>query len=293
MIVLSYYPGCSLKTSSSFFEKSITKVLPRFGIGLEELEDWSCCGATAARAVDETLADALVARNLALAEKKARHFFAPCSACYNRAVVTNEKIRIDGKRRAEINDMIKPGRCLGTLKITNIIELFRDYVGVEQIAAKAAFDLGDLRVVPYYGCVLTRIPKTETFDDREYPQAMDRILSAAGAKVLDWPYRTECCGASRTVIDKKITLRLSSLIVDRAFSEGAHAVVTSCPLCQMNLDLLPHLGGTVSRLPVLFLTEILELALFGTLTGRRAHMINADAVTEKVRRKEKAGGGLA
>ena len=70
MVTLSYFPGCSLKTGSKFYETSVRKVFSSYGIELKEIDDWSCCGASAAHTVDEELAHALVARNLALAERE-------------------------------------------------------------------------------------------------------------------------------------------------------------------------------------------------------------------------------
>jgi len=53
----------------------------------------------------------------------------------------------------------------------------------------------------------------------------------------------------------------------------------------MNLDLLPYLGRKDRNLPVLFLTEVLELALFGTLKGTGSHIISVDETIKKVKRK--------
>ena len=71
----------------------------------------------------------------------------------------------------------------------------------------------------------------------------------------------ECCGAAKTLTDKEMTVRLSERIMGRAISAGADAIVTPCPLCQMNLDLLPSLGSTAPVIPTLFLSEVFELAL--------------------------------
>ena len=51
MITLSYYPGCSMKTSSKFYETSLKEVFSFYGIGLKELDDWSCCGSSAAHTI--------------------------------------------------------------------------------------------------------------------------------------------------------------------------------------------------------------------------------------------------
>jgi heterodisulfide reductase subunit B2 len=281
---LAYYPGCSLKSSSRFYEESMERVFRFYGIPMEELEDWSCCGALAVRSLDEGLSAVLMARNLALAEERGRNLFAPCSACYNRAKVVTEKIRTDGDLRGLIQDALNPLPCFGSVEVKNILEVLHEYVGVGEIYETRVVELAGLRVVPYYGCVLTRMAGVVPSDDPEIPSTMDRLIMALGAEVIDWPLRTDCCGGSKTVISRETTLSLSSAIMDRALDLGAHAIVTSCPLCQMNLDLLPSLGRKDPCLPVLFITEVFELALFGDLAGARAHMIPTTALRGRIQR---------
>ena len=284
MAALTYYPGCSLKTSSKFYETSIKQVFSSYGIEIQELPDWSCCGASAAHTVDDRLAHALVARNLALAEARDHHFFAPCSACYIRSKVTNERMRQDKEFRKDINNVISPLKCLGTGEVKNIIEVLHDHVGIELIARGLRYDLSSLKAVPYYGCVLTRVMGMEAFDDKENPTSMDSLLWALGVELISWPYKMECCGASKTLTNKDVTCTLSGKIMDRAILLGADAIVTPCPLCQLNLDLLPYLGRTEKALPILFLSEVFELALFGRLTGSNSHVIAVDEVAKKVKK---------
>lgn len=284
-VTLSYFPGCSLKTSSKFYEASIRKVFDTFGIGLRELDDWSCCGASAAHTVDEGLAHALVARNLAIAEGEGLNFFAPCSACYTRSKITNDTVRRDVALQDEVNRAIAPHTCTGTVEVKNIIEVLDDYVGLEAIPRNVKYDLSALRIVPYYGCVLTRLMRVKPYDDRENPKSMDWLLGALGTTLVDWPYKMECCGASKTVTHKQVTKRLSEKIMDKAIALGADAIVTPCPLCQMNLDLLPQLGRTKPGLPVLFLSEVFELALYGKLEGTASHLIPVDGLLAKVKEK--------
>ena len=283
MAALTYYPGCSLKTSSKFYETSIKQVFSSYGIEIQELPDWSCCGASAAHTVDDRLAHALVARNLALAEARDHHFFAPCSACYIRSKVTNERMRQDKEFRKDINNVISPLKCLGTGEVKNIIEVLHDHVGIELIARGLRYDLSSLKAVPYYGCVLTRVMGMEAFDDKENPTSMDSLLWALGVELISWPYKMECCGASKTLTNKDVTYTLSGKIMDRAILLGADAIVTPCPLCQLNLDLQPYLGRTEKALPILFLSEVFELALFGRLTGSNSHVIAIDEIVKKVK----------
>ena len=64
-----YYPGCSLEGSAREYDLSTRAFLTAVGAELVEIEDWSCCGATAAHSLSETMAVALPARNIAAAEK--------------------------------------------------------------------------------------------------------------------------------------------------------------------------------------------------------------------------------
>ena len=66
---LSFYPGCSLEGMANDYCESIYAVFKTLGIDLVEIEDWSCCGATAAHSLSEVMSVILPARNLAAAEK--------------------------------------------------------------------------------------------------------------------------------------------------------------------------------------------------------------------------------
>ena len=66
---VGYYPGCALHGSSNDYETSVRACLGVLDVNLRELDDWICCGATAAHSLNHKLAVALPARNLALAER--------------------------------------------------------------------------------------------------------------------------------------------------------------------------------------------------------------------------------
>ncbi|OPY02002.1 MAG: succinate dehydrogenase/fumarate reductase iron-sulfur subunit [Syntrophorhabdus sp. PtaB.Bin047] len=282
MITLSYFPGCSLTSSSSFYDRSLRRVLSFYGVELRELEDWSCCGAAAAPAMGHDLADVLNARNIAIAERSGLHLLAPCSACYARTRASAVKIAGDRSTRKMVNEALAPMSAKGSVEVRNVIEAFLQYVGVERIAASVAYGINSIRAVPYYGCLLTRIMDVPSSDDVEDPSGMDVLLDALGASVVPWQFKTECCGAGSTVTDSDRTAHLSGRIMAMALKAGANAVVTTCPLCQLNLDLTAHLRTDLPGVPVLFLTEIFELALFGRAEGSRNHLISMAGIEGSV-----------
>ena len=64
-----YYPGCSMDASARAYARSLRAVMGPLGLELTEVDDWNCCGATEYRSLSPVGAHALVARNLALAER--------------------------------------------------------------------------------------------------------------------------------------------------------------------------------------------------------------------------------
>ena len=65
----TFYPGCAYDSSGLPIRFSIEATNPLMDIELLELEDWTCCGASAADTSSRLLSLALPARNLALAAR--------------------------------------------------------------------------------------------------------------------------------------------------------------------------------------------------------------------------------
>ena len=95
---VSYYPGCSLEATARDYRESLEYVCRRLGIELAEIDDWSCCGATAAHSTDEFLSLALPARNLALAEQAGLDVVVPCPMCFNRLKTTEQALKAESPK---------------------------------------------------------------------------------------------------------------------------------------------------------------------------------------------------
>ena len=80
MLEYAYYPGCSLEHTASPYDKSVREVFKALGIGLKEIEDWNCCGATMYMSVKKVVGYSISARNLALAQNMGLDICAPCSS---------------------------------------------------------------------------------------------------------------------------------------------------------------------------------------------------------------------
>ena len=261
---LSLYPGCSLESSSAQYRESLDQVLMSLEIDCPELVDWNCCGASSAHALDPQLDLTLTLRNLVLAEQQEHpNILAPCAACYHRLSSANLKFLRDSDLLADFNT--RTGLFYqGTARILNILDLFANIVGPDRIQARVERSMSELRVVCYYGCLNTRVPGLDPYDDRECPTSMDRIVEALGATPVDWCSRTDCCGASLFITAENVSARLVAGILSDAVAREADCIVVACPMCQTNLDAKqPEFCdryGIPRTTPVLFLTQLMGLA---------------------------------
>jgi heterodisulfide reductase subunit B len=259
-----YYPGCSLHSTASEYDLSFRKVCKRLGIDVEEVKDWTCCGTTPAHATSRLLSTALPLKVLADAERAgATELLVPCASCVQRLKIAVHEAEGDEGLKRRVDEAL--GVSYGfSVRILHPLEIFAGEEMLARIEREVRREPGQLRVVCYYGCLLTRPPKVMRFDECEYPMSMDRILRAAGVETLDWCYKTDCCGAALALTRTEIVRKLGFEILNEARAVGAEAVAVACPLCHANLDTRQEeIGreyGTDFRLPVFYFTQLMGLA---------------------------------
>lgn len=252
----SYFPGCSLHSTGVEFGLSTEAVFDHLGLELIELKDWNCCGASSAHALDHTLSLCLPARNLAIAQEAGHDLVAPCAACFNRMKNCDYVLRGNQELCAQIESTVG-FHFNGEISIRPLPGVLYEDCGTEGIQAQVTRPLSGLKVVPYYGCLLIRPPKVVQFDQAENPQILTKLLRAAGAQVMDWSYATECCGGSLSLSRSGLVRNMVSRLVAHAREAGAEALVTACPLCQVNLEMRQAANP---KIPAFYFTELLGLA---------------------------------
>jgi heterodisulfide reductase subunit B len=233
---LGYYPGCALHGTSNDYEASVRACLGALGVGLKEVNEWICCGATAAHSINHKLSIALPARNLALAERDGfDEMLAPCPMCSMELLKTSALLKSDDALRKETARIVELD-FEGRTGVLNLIQVFQK-VGLDRIKEAVKRPLEGVKAACYYGCLLTRPPETLRFDDCERPSSMEAVIAAVGGAAVEWNFKTECCGAGMTMANEDIVLDLAHKILTNAAAHGANCVVVACPMCHVNLDM--------------------------------------------------------
>jgi heterodisulfide reductase subunit B2 len=283
---LGYYPGCSLTGTAKEFDASLRALLATLGVEMQELADWSCCGASSAHALNHLLALALPLHNLSLAQAQGcGEVLAPCAACFSRLAGAQAAVQHDEALRGRVEYVLEhplPGR-VGVLNLLDILTR----IGTEAIRAKVTLPMDGLKIACYYGCLLVRPPEVAHCDDTEHPQVMEQLVSATGATAIDWNFKTECCGAAHAIARTDIVVDLSRKLLDDAQARGADVVVVACPMCHANLDMRQramHKTGHTD-IPILYLTELLGLAMGvdARALGLHQHMTATAPLLAKLR----------
>ena len=271
---LSFYPGCSLEGMAVDYARSIDAVFQALDIDLIEIDDWSCCGATAAHSLSEAMSVILPARNLYAAEQMGLDIVSCCANCFNRLRFSQQMIQ---KRVLDI-----PWPVTGDLKVHDMTRFLAEPGMIKEIKKRVIKPLNGLKLVCYYGCQMVRPPRITGYKDYENPQTLDRISAATGANVIDWSYKATCCGASIGIARKEIGDSLTNRLLDKARRAGAEAIVVSCPLCQSNLDIIQKDRLEVP-IPIFYFTELLRLSFSdrGNPNWFKMHFANPVPILKK------------
>lgn len=253
----AYYPGCSLESTACEYNASVLAAFETLGVGLQELEDWNCCGASSAHSLNHNLALALPARNLAIAQQSGLDVVMPCAACFNRHKVVDHTLRTNPEKRAYLEETAG-FTYTGNVSVLALLDVISNRVGLDKVKALVKRPLTGLKAVSYYGCLLVRPPEITQFEDPDNPQLMNRLLESLGAEPCAWSYATDCCGGGLSLTKPTAAARMVGRLAERAQEAGAQAIVTSCPLCQINLEM--RQSGAKGKMPIFFFTELIGLA---------------------------------
>ena len=264
-----YYPGCSLEKNAYSYHQSAIAATKPFGVEFVEIDDWNCCGATEYFALNLTAAYSLVARNLAIAAKQDNNgqVVAPCSACFLNLSKAAQYLTDSPALNAKVNTALAAGGMHydpGHLRVRHLLDIVVNDIGYDAIAEKVTKPLKGLRIAPYYGCLIVRPGYQGVFDDYEYPTTLDRLVKTLGATVVDYPMKAHCCGGHMTQISQSTGLELIRQLLQNAADNEADAIVTLCPMCQLNLDAYQNdvnkFFKTNYQIPILYFTQVMGLA---------------------------------
>jgi heterodisulfide reductase subunit B len=208
---------------------------------------------------------ALPARILAMAEKMEgpNEILVPCSACYLNLKKVEVRIKKEPEVSDKVNEILKEAQLHlnGRVHVRHLLDVLSKDLDPEIIRSRLRRSLSQFRIAPYYGCQCLR--PYQVFDDPESPRSMEPLIEATGATIHPWKMGGRCCGASHMNTKMDVGLELVGVILKAA--QGADAIVTVCPMCQINLEGYQQKVSKINSMDlgitVLYLPQLLGLAI--------------------------------
>ena len=106
-MILSYYPGCTLKTKAQDLDLYARKSAEVLGVTMEELEEWQCCGAVYPMASDEIATKLSAVRALENAKEKGQDLLTLCSACHHVIKRVNHDMQTNADMQMKVNNYLQ------------------------------------------------------------------------------------------------------------------------------------------------------------------------------------------
>ncbi len=257
-----YYPGCTLYSKAKNLDRCARQAAALLDIELEEMPSWNCCGAIYNTNTDDLAAQVGPVRNLAKASQLGNKLVTLCAACYNVLKRAGEHLNATGfeEDRKRILEFVDEP-FFQNVEVVHYLEILKE-IGFEKIKERVTKPLNGLKVASYYGCLMVRPKDVLKFDDPENPEVMDRLITTLCGAPVRFDFKAECCGGYLVINRREVANACSLRVIENARTCGAETIVTTCPLCQYNLESaqLAKLPAD-KRMPILYFTQVLGLAL--------------------------------
>lgn len=263
----AFFPGCVLKGAAGEAYTSMQKVCEKLDIELEEIPNWTCCGASHAQGVNDFAALVVNARNISIAENMGLPIMTVCNTCTLQLRNAKKLLDSDQALKDKVNGILKdsghPYEYKGTSEITHFLWVLDK--NPEILNGKVTKPLTGVKVAAYYGCHILRPNDVMNYEDGKNPHSFEKLVKALGADPVPFDESRLCCGFHALYPAEDDVMRAVGKIITSADKAQAQMIVTPCPLCQMQFDMYGDEGvstvGTASELPILHLQQLVGLAL--------------------------------
>jgi len=262
----AFYTGCTTPYRLPGYELSSRKVAEALEIELVDMKEPNCCGLPIEH-VNWMAGMTLSARNLSLAEEMGLDMAVICNGCAGMLARTNAKLKEDKSLRERVNAILKPEglEFKGKINVKHLAKILVEDLGEEKLRKSIVKRFHGMKAAVHYGCHVLMPSKLLGVEDPDFPEFLDRIVEATGAKSVGYAEKRLCCGGLLQSINEEISLRLTGEKLVNIKDAEVNALVTMCPFCfvsySRNQKTAAELIGENLDIPVVHYTQLLGLAL--------------------------------
>jgi len=262
----AFFQGCNIPIRIPQYATSTMAVLEKFGIELEVVPEFNCCGYPV-RNVDEKAYILPSIRNMAIAEKRGQDIVVNCNCCFASLQKARNVAAKDPSLLEEMNAVLAGEglRYSGQCQVKHYLAVLYEEVTQEALKKQFTSMFSKLQVAVIHGCHILRPREITLFDNSFVPMITNTLLAATGVNSLDWQGRLECCGAALAGINNDLSHKLLLDKIISAKAAGARFIVPVCSYCYLQFDTMQmnikHKLPDKEILPTVLLPQLLGLCL--------------------------------
>ncbi|MDR2866081.1 MAG: hypothetical protein LBV13_01550 [Methanomassiliicoccaceae archaeon] len=235
------YSGCLIQSRLPFIEAATKFILKKLKVNADDIEDFTCCmEPVGLRSLGPDTWRNVGARIHSIAA--GRKILTICDGCNMSLSEAGKEISSEEGKRAVSGVMKEIGRSITVTEVTGMLEFLHGRIGdiKKKLVTKIDFDLA---VFPgchcEAACKMKGLSATDMLSD---------IVKALGGNAVRLPNNL-CCGGGLAGVDAELEKKVMSESITAARNAGAFAVITSCPFCFLQFDM-------VGRQTTLHLSEL-------------------------------------
>jgi CoB--CoM heterodisulfide reductase subunit B len=264
---VTFFWGCQIPARFPFMEKSVRILMDRLGIKIVDIPGFTCCPEKAlVKNLDQKIWYLTAARNLAVAEDAGVEvLIEPCNGCYSTLKAVKTSLNLNLSLKNEINRKLQTFSLeyRGHIQVMHLAEYLHDKVGLAKLKENIVDPLSGMDIAVHYGCHMIRPSYAIQFDDPILPKKFDALVTALGARSVEYSRKMQCCGGEYSnvgsmeealIMAREKLLEVKNLSID--------ALVVMCPACFMQFDnkqYMMHRQGEDLAIPIFFFPELVCL----------------------------------
>ena len=162
-----------------------------------------------------------------------------CASCYARLRTANHKVRNEPERARSGPSGSPASPTTASVEVHHVLDVLVNHFGLDGDPREGAAAAGRAA-----RGLLLRLPADAAAGGRGLRRcrasrrAWTTWWPPSGAEPVEWPYKTECCGASLSMTALRGGRPPGPQAARRwPGRPGAECIAVACPLCQVNLDL--------------------------------------------------------
>ena len=248
------YPGCLVRSRLPFLEAAARFILDKLNVNAEVPKGMTCCiEPVGLRSMGPDTWLGAGARIHSIAS--GRRILTLCDGCNLSLAEAGETI---GKRMDAVSGTMKEiGRNVSTSEVIGILEFLHSRLPEikRKLVAKT-----DFKLAVFPGCHCEAACKMKGLSAKDMMSDIVKALGGTPVTVAD----DLCCGGGLAGVDTELEHKVMNASISSVKGTGAIAIMTSCPFCFLQFDL-------VGRQTTLHVTELVASGMGWQENALRHH----------------------